>query len=88
MVTISGANTDTTLQQVLYFNIKINSASEENAIRTATQYANITALASNSFITGQNYRIAISVDLSFLKITPNSVQFCLSPVVLTCVYGA
>jgi hypothetical protein len=59
----------------------------ETAWRTSTQYA-IIPISAFDYRTGQSYRIAISVDASFLKSTNAAAYLCLSPVVVTCVYGA
>jgi len=62
------------------------SQAAETLWRTSTQYAHI-PLTAKDIRTGQSYRIAISVDSTFLKVTTEPVFLVFSPVVVTCVYG-
>jgi hypothetical protein len=52
-------------------------------INSATQYCDITAgLPSNSFITGNNFRIAASVDMNYVNTGGSTVTWALSPLVI------
>lgn len=68
----------------------INTATQENNLKTTTQYLTVDLSGAN-ITTGQNYRIAAEVNFSFRRLAPSpsttACEFVFSPVVLQCVYG-
>lgn len=89
-INLTGGETDKSLIDRLFTNYAITNFNQEHDIRTFTQYTPID-LSIKDYRTGQSYRIAISVDITFLRVavTNNaSISFYVSPVVIKALYGA
>ena len=81
--------TDHTFQFSTQASYTVHDSGTEQAIRLATQYLTPAGISTGNFVTGQNYRFAVSVDLNYLKLTTtNAITWGFSPIVATCIYGA